>query len=1844
MPLLNGELFVKKQPPPDLHPEEEVFFSPITYELFRDYDEFFERTIQLNSEGWGCSFCGHQNLNYNEAVACEAGDAARLAEFGPPGLCRGLLHIILGAKRRRMNELVDVMLAFASSRYFIGEELCVRNTDPNAAAAEIPLDPSVIVHQVILPQPKAQSATQLLPTMPESKLIQYAVRQLPTKTNPTPIRTICIMPYTSLQRPPQRYLTRDKIRNFIRQTSKLENGTFVPRESVMKYFNVYPYGTLKWSNFFAGSVLPWADFVFTRVVTGREGVPMSTHGNQAVRKPSTESVVIKAITSSVEPPIVSQTHNMELQHQMRVDRAELERVWSFLRKRDDLDLSDLVPLPPMTPLSLRSPIPPEHFGDCLRIYEFFHALGGFLRIPLPGVLQSVVKATDGSGSSSNKTSVIMIENEKVENPNNEFTWRVLEDILFSQDPSGPFADVLYGLLNAIRRLENEASAKLPPTAEAAAAATVSAIATLEAGLPVASAGTLTGLGCSQEYTTILAETLTSPANTRLASIFRATAEATRQCELVGLAPINTPLTSRVERAAAQVNMPLSEVSGWSCGPGPGSAGRSMAVRASALAIALGAISLPPLDRAGLAEALWLHINTAPAKTGGWRGSIWGGTRPLDDPCVDLMRNDKELVDKLRSEPLYGWPLCDRLRLLNCLMDEVLMQPQVRELLDTSSEDIKNLRLNLRGVQAERFRFYGGNSGIANMFYGFSASTLVSTCDHWLTGTPPILRNSTNRPRKKTVEAAKAKIAKEFNEARASVTGKKLTEADLYRMPPIADVCAHLDKEEENLWRSIVRKARRFSIIPLGQDRIYRRYWLVPSLPAVLIENTVEENETAPPIHIASPTKQISGNSQLLRVRGKQVAPGYGVLGSTPAEAVKNLHKAIREMRAAAEAEDEHWQNPRILDRDSLVSQLAVDMPINRDTYTNEEFKALVHPNRRANAQVDADHPVIKQVEELQKNAPKWFVLLPIPGSDQDEGEEDDENSQSDPDGRYAGARRAVDQLEASLNPRGIREAHLRKSISQLRPILISTVAKCPLDILAVSEEEKKTAKPKIMKIPQATMVAWLEQAVRGVAMRLGVPFSKLEQAVKDVKMKEVEKKPEQQDVKCLKTNEVEMKEMSKMFEDYVKDVKLNEGDCKKSRGDETQNQEEVRKLAQLILALGKAIGPKRLAAPLSSDDRSLRGAKPSNISLASLDDSSSSSASVTLPSQAPVDMPAGNGATTGFHRWVTCVRSATTTAQLHLLLRSLERSARKANKGGRGVPAAIGSYAARFQLPEVRCTACRGAPDEATGTNARGVNPLTLCGGCACPFHPDCLFNSLSRQKPRSSLRSTAAYSRGANTPDIEVLENLSTTYSLMACHINTTAAARQDTLKGALLLCQRCRRLAAGDVDGEEVEKYADPLPDEITEVEMPEGGSGDGIDEELGGNKVESDNQSGANSNVDENEDIEPVKMELDIESEDNDETITINRSVSVTPRRSGRPQMAKRGRGSVRGRSSKGSLSLRGTSTGNTGHSSSHRGRPAKRPRYLDDYDGGDDFDYEQSTAINRNIERTATVGESVSIVAAEHGNGNTAVATGTIVLDAVDDQDVLYEDEVHDIATRKSRGRPRRGGLSLRGGRLSADSGTPRRRGRPPKRGGATFMLNRTVSSIVNASDGPTVVDDDCDNDSSAADAGEEGENTNHFANVVVSEVVKPQPPPSTRQDASGNPIQTQAAAERLLADISALSAARPLLRCALSKTLQSVELSSSDKEELSPSRKNGCIRRQPAKQQPLLAYDLDSLRELLTSQNGLPGGPSQIVSQLKMLTQHWITSNRPGSRLHGCALDVSTFLEKKLQELAANSSN
>lgn len=106
--------------------------------------------------------------------------------------------------------------------------------------------------------------------------------------------------------------------------------------------------------------------------------------------------------------------------------------------------------------------------------------------------------------------------------------------------------------------------------------------------------------------------------------------------------------------------------------------------------------------------------------------------------------------------------------------------------------------------------------------------------------------------------------------------------------------------------------------------------------------------------------------------------------------------------------------------------------------------------RHGNLSVDVDHPVVQQLNKLQSSSsPKWSVLLPVPVGEASFTGVDEQNDEH----RYERAKLAVNQLEASLNPRGSRESRLRKSISQLRPILIQAVADCPADRLTVALSE-----------------------------------------------------------------------------------------------------------------------------------------------------------------------------------------------------------------------------------------------------------------------------------------------------------------------------------------------------------------------------------------------------------------------------------------------------------------------------------------------------------------------------------------------------------------------------------------------------------------------------------------------------------------------------------------------------------------------------------------------------------------------------------------------------------------------
>ncbi|XP_074852955.1 bromodomain adjacent to zinc finger domain protein 1A isoform X1 [Carettochelys insculpta] len=127
MPLLHRKPFVREKPPANLRPDERVFHCRVTNEIFRDYDDFFERTILCNSLVWSCAVTGKPGLTYQEALESEKRARLNLQSF-PEALIVPVLYLATLTHRSRLHEICDEIFAYVKDRYFVGETVeVVRN-------------------------------------------------------------------------------------------------------------------------------------------------------------------------------------------------------------------------------------------------------------------------------------------------------------------------------------------------------------------------------------------------------------------------------------------------------------------------------------------------------------------------------------------------------------------------------------------------------------------------------------------------------------------------------------------------------------------------------------------------------------------------------------------------------------------------------------------------------------------------------------------------------------------------------------------------------------------------------------------------------------------------------------------------------------------------------------------------------------------------------------------------------------------------------------------------------------------------------------------------------------------------------------------------------------------------------------------------------------------------------------------------------------------------------------------------------------------------------------------------------------------------------------------------------------------------------------------------------------------------------------------------------------------------------------------------------------------------------------------------------------------------------------
>ncbi|KAA0196250.1 hypothetical protein FBUS_10637, partial [Fasciolopsis buskii] len=385
------------------------------------------------------------------------------------------------------------------------------------------------------------------------------------------------LPAAVLQRRSGVSLSRDRIKQFIWHTCELSDGFFVPKPTVLQRYGLFPHGPLTWHDFYLPPEPNWSELM-----------------------------------------------KYSLQEQIeRAQRSVIERDWLQIRRREDLELADLVPLPDLPEFCTR--LSSTAIGSALQLLEFFHIFGPALNLLVP-------KSTDHSRGD-----------------NGLLSWDVLERALVDSDPCGPLADLFITLLLAIRRLDTDFSSKravmgIHPVIYAAA----SVVAAAEVGAPFSLS--VMSNTCTADWTTLFDDLLLTPGDVSVNTmkLLRDAASAARFNELVAIPYLY--LWHGTCRSSRTLHQQLSEAvattrkedqSSVTVGPS-----RTTYTRAVTLAALNGATALCTLDRLGLTSAIRLYMTTAAARGGCWRGPARSCMGPLDDPAFMLCREHGDLLRKL----------------------------------------------------------------------------------------------------------------------------------------------------------------------------------------------------------------------------------------------------------------------------------------------------------------------------------------------------------------------------------------------------------------------------------------------------------------------------------------------------------------------------------------------------------------------------------------------------------------------------------------------------------------------------------------------------------------------------------------------------------------------------------------------------------------------------------------------------------------------------------------------------------------------------------------------------------------------------------------------------------------------------------------------------------------------------------------------------------------------------------------------------------------------------------------------------------------------------------------------
>uniref|UniRef100_A0A3B4ZIS6 Bromodomain adjacent to zinc finger domain protein 1A n=1 Tax=Stegastes partitus TaxID=144197 RepID=A0A3B4ZIS6_9TELE len=724
MPLLHRKAFIRQKPPADLRPDEEVFLCKITHEIFRTYDEFFERTILCNSLVWSCALTGRAGLTYLEAVDSERRAKQSLQSF-PQSLVAPLLHLAALSRRCRLTELCEDVYAFVKDRYFPGETVDVSgrngaryvceilqvhspqssaNGAPAANGHAKPTDGDTIVisdsddeanaFQSPTPQINGKKKKPLSPSV-----FKYTVRMMKDQhSEPFTVKANQISRRKTI-------LSRERLKLLFKQHCEPHGGTIV-----VKVRTLLPPFSDHFECFQASSSLLKAAEEKLKLLHQREEMAMAAQDRARLKREKEEAQEAKRREREDREKLKEeQRRRFEEEKQRRREEKErrklekermksvtfkkyAERLKLWNKPREDMECEDLKELP--SPVPVRTRLPAELFGDALMVLEFLRAFG---------------EAFD-------------LKDEFPEG----ISLEVLEEALVGSDPEGPLCELLFFFLSAIFQALDEEQEEL-----------------------------------AKEQAEDLSEALDDDSD-----------------------PTRSALSAVASLAAAwpQLHQGCS-------------------------------LKQLDLDSCTLSEILRLHILASGADCNHGNAKLryqkQGGFTLMDDPCVELRLAEPVLLKRLSCTSVYDLTPGEKLRILQALVGKLLTLASSRDLIEDSVEEQRGAKQELREIRAEQHR-----------------REREEAAHRVRLRKEEKLREQEQRMREK-----EEKLKEQEEKLKEEKGGAKFNMCD----SPHRWLHMMFFSVRE-LQERIQKAAACTCLLPLGRDRLYRRYWLLPSASVLFVED------------------------------------------------------------------------------------------------------------------------------------------------------------------------------------------------------------------------------------------------------------------------------------------------------------------------------------------------------------------------------------------------------------------------------------------------------------------------------------------------------------------------------------------------------------------------------------------------------------------------------------------------------------------------------------------------------------------------------------------------------------------------------------------------------------------------------------------------------------------------------------------------------------------------------------------------------------------------------------------------------------------------------------------------